>query len=102
MVSERVYGVPVSDIDNLRAKQVNIQLLAERGVEIFFTQVFRDNFFHADMHPGNIFVDISKPKDPCYIAVDFGIMGVLDTGDKDYLLENLMAFFQRDYMKVAH
>ena len=101
MVSERVYGVPVSDIDNLRAKQVNFQLLAERGVEIFFTQVFRDSFFHADMHPGNIFVDCTNPEDPRYLAVDCAIVGQLNEQDLFYIARNLLAIFKQDYRLVA-
>lgn len=78
-----------------------MKLLAERGVEVFFTQVFRDSFFHADMHPGNIFVDATQPEDPKYIAIDFGIVGTLNKEDKRYLAENFVAFFNRDYRKVA-
>ena len=101
MVSERVYGVPISDMDSLRAKQVNIKLLAERGVEIFFTQVFRDSFFHADMHPGNIFVDCTNPESPRYLAVDCAIVGQLNEQDLFYIARNLLAIFQRDYRLVA-
>ena len=101
MVSERIYGVPVSDIDTLRGKQVDLKLLAERGVEIFFTQVFRDSFFHADMHPGNIFVDCSRPDDPRYMAVDCAIVGQLDEQDLYYLARNLLAIFQQDYRLCA-
>ncbi|MBT8428769.1 MAG: ubiquinone biosynthesis regulatory protein kinase UbiB [Gammaproteobacteria bacterium] len=97
MVQERIYGTPVDQVDELIAHGVDLKLLGERGVEIFFTQVFRDNFFHADMHPGNIFV---RP-DGTYIGVDFGIMGTLTTADQRYLAENLLAFFHRDYRKVA-
>jgi ubiquinone biosynthesis protein len=97
MVQERIYGIPVDQVDALIAAGVDLKQLAERGVEIFFTQVFRDNFFHADMHPGNIFV---KP-DGTYVGVDFGIMGTLTTADQRYLAENLLAFFHRDYRKVA-
>ncbi len=75
-------------------------MLAERGVEIFFKQVFRDNFFHADMHPGNIFVDMADPRKPSYLAVDFGIVGSLTQADQRYLAENFLAFFNRDYKKV--
>jgi len=78
-----------------------MKVLAERGVDIFFTQVFRHNFFHADMHPGNVFVDVTKPHDPKYISVDFGIVGSLSVQDQRYLAENLHAFFNRDYKKVA-
>lgn len=101
MVSERIYGVPVSDIDTLKGKQVDLKLLAERGVEIFFTQVFRDSFFHADMHPGNIFVDCSQPDNPRYIAVDCAIVGQLDEQDLYYLARNLLAIFQQDYRLCA-
>jgi ubiquinone biosynthesis protein len=101
MVMERVYGIPISDIEQLRARGVDMKCLAERGVEIFFTQVFRDSFFHADMHPGNIFVDIDDPADPKYVAVDFGIVGTLARSDHRYLAENFLAFFNRDYRRVA-
>jgi len=101
MVMERISGVAVDDIEGLKARNVNLQVLAERGVEIFFTQVFSHNFFHADMHPGNIFVDASDPDDPRYIAVDFGIVGTLSPEDQRYLAENFVAFFNRDYRRVA-
>lgn len=101
LVMERIYGIPVTDIARLRHAGVNLKKLAERGLEIFFTQVFRDCFFHADMHPGNIFVSLDRPDDPQYICVDFGIMGTLDDNDKRYLAENLLAFFNRDYKRVA-
>ncbi|WP_414501464.1 ubiquinone biosynthesis regulatory protein kinase UbiB [Zymobacter sp. IVIA_12111.31 C1] len=101
MVQERIYGIPVADIETLRAKGVDLRLLAERGVEIFFTQVFRDNFFHADMHPGNIFVDARDPADPRYIAIDCGIVGSLTREDQDYLARNILAFFHQDYYEVA-
>ena len=97
MVMERIYGTPIGRIDELKAKGVDLQLLAERGVEIFFAQVFRDNFFHADMHPGNIFAS----DDAQYLAVDFGIMGSVTVADQRYLAENFLAFFQRDYFRVA-
>ena len=97
MVMERIYGIPVGDIEQLKAGGANFKGLAERGVEIFFTQVFRDNFFHADMHPGNIFVELPDK----YIAVDFGIVGSLSLSDQRYLAENFLAFFNRDYRKVA-
>ncbi len=97
LVMERVYGTPVSDVPRLKEQGVSMRLLGERGVEIFFTQVFRDNFFHADMHPGNIFVEPSGR----YIAIDFGIVGTLTTDDQRYLAENLLAFFERDYRRVA-
>ncbi len=101
LVMERIYGVPVAEIEQLRKAGVDLKLLAERGVEIFFTQVFRDSFFHADMHPGNIFVDITKPADPRYIAIDCGIVGTLNQEDQSYLARNLLAFFKRDYRQVA-
>jgi ubiquinone biosynthesis protein len=101
MVMERIHGVPISDMDALRRAGADIPKLAANGVEIFFTQVFRHNFFHADMHPGNIFVDISDPDQPKYAAVDFGIMGTLDDHDRRYLAENFLAFFDRDYYRVA-
>jgi ubiquinone biosynthesis protein len=97
MVMERMTGTPVSKVEALREQGVDIPLLARRGVEIFFTQVFRDGFFHADMHPGNIFVDAQGR----YIAVDFGIMGTLTDRDKNYLAQNFLAFFRRDYRRVA-
>ncbi len=101
LVMERIYGMPIGDIEALRARGVNLKILSERGVEIFFTQVFRDSFFHADMHPGNIFVDASDPQQPRYIAIDFGIIGTLGPTDQHYLAENFLAFFNRDYRRVA-
>ena len=101
LVMERIYGIPVSNIEALLAINTNMKKLAERGVEVFFTQVFRDSFFHADMHPGNIFVSEENPHDPQYIAIDFGIVGTLNQEDKRYLAENFIAFFNRDYRKVA-
>ncbi len=101
LVMERIYGTPIRDIDSLKEQGTDMERLAAMGVEIFFTQVFSHNFFHADMHPGNIFVDTDDPKSPKYIAVDFGIMGTLSQTDKRYLAENFLAFFQRDYYKVA-
>ena len=101
MVMERISGIPVGDMDALRAAGTDFKEISERGVELFFSQVFRDNFFHADMHPGNIFVDVSNPAKPKYMAVDFGIMGSLSPSDKRYLAENFMAFFDRDYFRVA-
>ena len=101
LVMERISGVPISDIDSLNAAGTDMQKLAENGVEIFFTQVFKHNFFHADMHPGNIFVNISDPSQPRYIAVDFGIVGTLSSRDQHYLAENFLAFFERDYHRVA-
>jgi len=101
MVLERISGTPISDVAALRRSGVDLRVLAERGVEIFFTQVFRDNFFHADMHPGNIFVTWTDPGNPHYIAVDFGIVGTLAPADQHYLAENFLAFFRRDYRRVA-
>ncbi len=101
LTTERIFGVPISDVDELKRRGANIRRLAENGVEIFFTQVFRHNFFHADMHPGNIFVDVTDPEHPRYVAVDFGIVGSLSARDQMYLAENFLAFFKRDYRRVA-
>jgi ubiquinone biosynthesis protein len=101
LTMERIEGVPISDIDALREAGTDFRQLAENGVEIFFTQVFRHNFFHADMHPGNIFIDVSDPARPRYMAVDFGIVGTLSPSDQTYLAENFLAFFERDYRRVA-
>lgn len=101
LVLERIDGIPVSDIEQLKSQKFDLKKLAETGVEIFFTQVFRDSFFHADMHPGNIFVSRHNPENPHYIAVDFGIMGTLSPFDQRYIAENLLAFFRRDYRQVA-
>lgn len=97
MVMERIRGTPISDISALKKQNIDLVALSERGVEIFFAQVFRDNFFHADMHPGNIFVAPNGQ----YIAVDFGIVGTLSPTDRHYLAENFLAFFNRDYRRVA-
>lgn len=101
LVMERIYGIPVGDIAELRRRGVDMKKLSERGVVVFFTQVFRDSFFHADMHPGNIFINAEDPADPRYIAVDFGIIGTLSPTDQHYLADNFLAFFQRDYRRVA-
>jgi ubiquinone biosynthesis protein len=101
LVMERIFGIPIHNIPAIRAAGVNLKRLAERGVEIFFTQVFRDSFFHADMHPGNIFVSTEDLENPQCIAVDFGIVGSLSSKDKRYLAENMLAFFKRDYQRVA-
>jgi ubiquinone biosynthesis protein len=101
MVLERIRGVQISNMARLREAGTDIRKLAENGVEIFFTQVFKHNFFHADMHPGNIFVLIADPARPQYAAVDFGIVGTLDPRDQYYLAENFLAVFDRDYRKVA-
>jgi len=97
MVMERMHGIPISQSDMLRAQGTSLPALSRAGVEIFFTQVFRDGFFHADMHPGNILVH----RDGRYIALDFGIMGTLNEEDKNYLAQNFLAFFKRDYRLQA-
>ncbi len=101
MVMELIRGIPISDLVQLRAHKVDFKKLSARGVEIFFTQVFRHNFFHADMHPGNIFVSFDNPQEPQYMAVDFGIVGTLSPSDQHYLAANFWAFFHRDYRRVA-
>ena len=101
LVMERIYGIPVSDRTALEEQGTDFKLLAERGVEAFFTQVFRDSFFHADMHPGNVFVSFEHPEDPLWIGIDCGIVGTLNNEDKRYLAENFLAFFNRDYRQVA-
>jgi ubiquinone biosynthesis protein len=101
LVLERLHGINIDEVDKLRSLGVDLALLSERGVEVFFKQVFRDNFFHADMHPGNILVDATDPAKPRYNAVDFGIVGSLTTSDQRYLAENFLAFFNRDYRRVA-
>jgi ubiquinone biosynthesis protein len=101
MVMERVQGVLINDVAELQRRGANIQRLAENGVEIFFTQAFRHNFFHADMHPGNIFVLLDNPEQPRYAAVDFGIVGTLAPRDQHYLAENFLAFFEHDYRRIA-
>jgi ubiquinone biosynthesis protein len=100
-VMERIHGIIISRIEELKARGTNFAKLAENGVEIFFTQVFRHNFFHADMHPGNIFVQIDDPENPRYAAIDFGIVGTLQPRDQHYLAANFLAFFDRDYARVA-
>ncbi|RKZ79398.1 MAG: ubiquinone biosynthesis regulatory protein kinase UbiB, partial [Gammaproteobacteria bacterium] len=101
LVQERIYGIPIGDIAQLKSNNVNMEKLAEIGVEIFFTQAFKHGFFHADMHPGNIMVDANDPENPHYIAVDFGIMGTLSPEDQNYLADNFLAFFNSDYRRVA-
>jgi ubiquinone biosynthesis protein len=101
LVMERMSGVPIGRIDELLAAGIDLKRLARAGVEIFFTQVFRDGFFHADMHPGNIFVGVDAANHGRYIALDFGIMGTLSETDKSYLAQNFLAFFRRDYHRVA-
>ena len=101
LVMERIHGIPVADIDALAAQETDFKKLAETGLEIFFTQVFEHNFFHADMHPGNIFVSKENPQNPQYIAIDCAIIGSLTADDQEYLAKNLLAIFKRDYRKVA-
>jgi ubiquinone biosynthesis protein len=101
LVMERIRGVQISDVARLRELKVDIQKLAENGVRIFFTQMLRHNFFHADMHPGNIFVLTQDPANPRYAAVDFGIVGALEPKDLEYLAGNFLAFFERDYRRIA-
>jgi ubiquinone biosynthesis protein len=101
LVMERMHGVPISQVDRLRAAGVDLKKLSRDGVEIFFTQVFRDGFFHADMHPGNIYVSVDPAERGRYIALDFGIIGTLTDVDRDYLARNFLAFFRRDYRRVA-
>ena len=101
MVMERMRGIPISQRDALIAAGIDLTALSRAGVEIFFTQVFRDGFFHADMHPGNIFVATDDKNRGKYIALDFGIVGTLTDRDKNYLAQNFLAFFQRDYKRVA-
>jgi ubiquinone biosynthesis protein len=101
MVMERMTGTPIGQVERLKSEGVDIKGLARAGVEIFFTQVFRDGYFHADMHPGNIFVATEPERRGKYIALDFGIMGTLSERDKSYLAQNFVAFFRRDYRRVA-
>ncbi len=101
LVMERIHGVPISDVEKLREAGVNMEKLAKTGIRVFYTQVFRDNLFHADMHPGNIFVDISEPENPTYIALDFGIVASLTQRDLYFISENFLAMFKRDYYRVA-
>ena len=101
LVMERIYGTSVREVETLRRQGTDMKLLAERGVETFFTQVFNDNFFHADMHPGNIFIDLTHPDNPKYIAIDCAIMGSLTQEDQRYLAHNLLAFFNQDYKEVV-
>lgn len=101
MVMERIHGIPVADVKALNAQNTDLKKLAETGVDIFFTQVFNHNFFHADMHPGNIFVSHETPENPKYIAIDCAIIGSLTKDDQEYLAKNLLALFRREYRKVA-
>jgi len=101
LVMERIHGIPVTDLDSLKESEIDLKKLAETGVDIFFTQVFEHNFFHADMHPGNIFVSRKNPQSPQYIAIDCAIIGSLSKEDQEYLAKNLLAIFKRDYRHVA-
>lgn len=101
LVMERIYGIPIHDVVQLEKAGINLKKVAERGIDVFFTQVFRDNFFHADLHPGNLFVSDKDPENPQYLAVDFGIAGSLNSRDQRYLAENMLAFLKRDYRRVA-
>jgi ubiquinone biosynthesis protein len=101
LVMERVAGIPVNDIQALKAAGVNLERLAKRGIRVFYTQVFRDNLFHADMHPGNILIDASNPEDASFIALDFGIVASLTPKDLFYISENFLALFNRNYYRVA-
>lgn len=101
LVMERIYGIPIHDLNTLKQSGIDMKKLAERGIEIFFTQIFRDSFFHADLHPGNLFVNITDKDNPTFISVDFGIVGSLSHKDQRYLAENMIAFFKRDYQRVA-
>ena len=101
LVQERIHGIPISDVQELKTAGVDLKKLATNGVRIFFTQVFHHNLFHADMHPGNVFVDISNPDKPLYAAVDFGIVGSLDDLDRRYLALSFSAFFEKDYKSIA-
>jgi len=98
---ERVYGIPMNDLEAMRAAGINFEKLAERAVRLFFTQVFRDNFFHADLHPGNVLISREHPQNPKFIALDFGIMGTLTPTDQRYLAENFTALFTQDYRRIA-
>ncbi|HPR44621.1 MAG: ubiquinone biosynthesis regulatory protein kinase UbiB [Burkholderiaceae bacterium] len=101
IVMERMHGIPIGQVERVRAAGVDIPKLARDGVTIFFTQVFRDGFFHADMHPGNIMVSVEPATFGRYISLDFGIVGTLTQTDKEYLAQNFTAFFRRDYKRVA-
>ena len=102
LVQERIRGIPIDNIEKLNEFGVDFERLAKNGVRIFFTQVFHHNLFHADMHPGNVFVDVSDPKNPKYAAVDFGIVGSLDEKDREYLAKSFNAFFEKDYGQIAN
>ncbi|MGD8579953.1 MAG: AarF/UbiB family protein, partial [Lysobacterales bacterium] len=102
LVMERIHGIPISDTARLKEAGVDLERLAKMGIRVFYTQVFRDNLFHADMHPGNIFVDVSDPANASYIALDFGIVASLSQQDLYYISENFLALFNRDYFRVAY
>lgn len=101
MVQERIHGISIKDFEGLKAAGINLEKLAKKGIKIFYTQVFRDNFFHADMHPGNIFISRDNPEDPQILLLDFGICGSLPKGHRVDLANNFMAFFKQDYRRVA-
>ncbi len=101
LAQERLTGITIANIKEMHNNKVDLKKLAEKGVEIFFTQVFRDSFFHGDMHPGNVWVNIENPNNPQYLSLDFGIMGTLDKESQHYLAANFLAFFENDYKKVA-
>ncbi|MCR9260038.1 MAG: 2-polyprenylphenol 6-hydroxylase [Pseudomonadaceae bacterium] len=101
LVMERVYGIPINHVDELKARGVDLKVLAHKGVETFFKQVFEHNFFHADMHPGNILIETTDPENPKYIALDCAIIGSLTEADQNYLAQNLLAFFHKDYRRVV-
>lgn len=101
LVMERVYGVSVANIEALKSRAVNLPYLAKSVIEMFFTQVFYDNFFHGDLHPGNIFINVDNVEKPYFSLVDFGVVGTLTLSDRQYIAENLLAFFNRDYFRIA-
>lgn len=101
LVMERIDAPSIGELARMQQAGVDFKVLAHKGVETFFTQVFDDNFFHADMHPGNVFVDISNPSDPKWIALDCAIVGSLSASDQSYLAQNLIAFFARDYRQIV-
>ena len=101
LVMERIYGIPVTNMGDLEAAGVDLKILAERGVEIFFTQVFEHNFFHADMHPGNIFIEATNPQDPSYVAVDYAIVGSLSEDEQFQIGKMLLAVISKNFSEVA-
>lgn len=102
LVQERIHGIPIDNTEKLKELGVDFEQLAKNGVRIFFTQVFHHNLFHADMHPGNVFVDVADPSNPKYAAVDFGIVGSLEEKDREYLAKSFNAFFEKDYGQIAN